>query len=671
MVESQLNILGQMRLDVPHIRFMQSSVAADFDVLAGNIMAGLRALVVSGFQISMASAIGSQASALQLVTAGGTLMHPLASESGTFFQVPADRAVEVLSSTNTRVEGSFTAAQVNYVGIDLRRNPDDTTADLVQFLDAKTFLENPKTIPLARTLDYVIVVSTTDFGSTPGVAPLAKVTTDATNVVTAVEDARPMMFRLADGGSTPDRFRSYEWPGGRSENTTGDVFAGGDKIIGSLKDWIDAVMSRLWEIGGGTYWYSPTADRNVTMIRSGTTFTNGEYFEWDGTNLHWRGLSFVFDNSGGTVNRNTVADQLTNSGALTALADGECIYVDLDRTQNFAGLAPQKAVIATLGASTVPGARQIIAWRIGANIYTRGAYFAVGSAFAVATTTSVGMVKLQVAPGAPSAPIVFNPDVHGALTATVVTNDYDAITGTGLGGGSGLVGLGGDNQGWGVFGQGGAATGSGYTPVNAPGTGVYGVGGSGGAGVTGWGDGAGSGVVGKGGPTGIGGEFTGQGGADAVLGHGDIVATGRVFSQTRYQKTIVAGPGRWTVEANFSTLNAGVLQASAGPATAHMEIVIPVDLAGIGSATIDNIFVYITKTTAGAATMTLNSWPRAGGGATAIATNSDWTNGSVVFSLASIGHTITTGEFLTLSIILPASGDKIFGTLIEYSSNVF
>jgi hypothetical protein len=36
----QLNLLGQWRLDVPHLRSIESSVAADFDLLAGSMLGG-------------------------------------------------------------------------------------------------------------------------------------------------------------------------------------------------------------------------------------------------------------------------------------------------------------------------------------------------------------------------------------------------------------------------------------------------------------------------------------------------------------------------------------------------------------------------------------------------------------------------------------------------------
>jgi hypothetical protein len=412
----QQNWLQQQRVDIPHVRALESSICADFDLLAGSIFGGSRALVVSGFDM-VPAVVGTAATSLQLHTANGVLIHGQASESGSIFNVPSTRAVETLNAANARVTGSFAASSVNYVGVDLRRTADSTTTDLVQFLDANTLTEKPKSVPLARTLDYIIIISTQDFSANTNIAPLAKVTTDAAGNITALEDARNLAFRLGSGGTITNAKATYSWPNTRKEVGDNTDFNVGDKTITSLKSWMDATMTRLWEIGGGEFWYSPTADRNVQMIRGyagATVFTGGEYFEWSGTHLHWKGLAFIFDNSTGNINQ--VADQTSDSSGLTNLADGECIYVDLNRTANRTGgssLVAAKAALATLGTPTVPGSRQVIAWRSGSNIFTRNQYFAVGTAFAVATPSALGVVKLTAAAGAPGAPVVPSIDASG------------------------------------------------------------------------------------------------------------------------------------------------------------------------------------------------------------------------------------------------------------------
>lgn len=432
----QFNALGQERLDVPHVRSIESAICADFDVLVGLAMCGARSYIVQGFKIAIPGAIGAAASGLQVVVADSVIFHYNASESGTIFNVPTGRAVERLSPTNAKVSGSFTANTTNYVGVDLRRSADDTTSDTAQFLDADTIQESPKTVPLGRTLDYVFLISTTDFTTTPSVAALAKVVTDTSNNVTSVEDARESLFRLGRGGSVPNNTYAYPWADGRIENSSGEVFTGGDKAITSLKDWMDATMTRLWEIGGGERWYSSVADRNVRLVRSGSAFTNGEYFEWTGTNLHWKGLKFLFPNSTGWYN--VVADQTSNSAGLTDLADGECLYVDVDYSANRTGgtaLVAVKGVTQTLGSPTSPGTRFIIAWRTGSTLFARDAYFPVGAQSSVATVTSVGVVLLSRHALVPATPEVAS--TSGGWFQTPSLTDagtgYTAVTQTGSG----------------------------------------------------------------------------------------------------------------------------------------------------------------------------------------------------------------------------------------------
>ncbi len=394
----ELNLLGQQRLDIPQLRSIESAVRGDFDLLAGTIFSGKQPLVVRGFELSSTVA-GTQASGIQVVVANSILVNFNATESGSMYSVPSNRANETLSSLNSKVSGSFTASATNYVGVDVRRLADATTSDIIQFLNATTLLETSRTVPLARTLDYRFTISTTDFSTQPNIVPIAIVTTDASINIVSIVDARQMAFRMAPGGSFASSEGGYSWPTGRSEDLTSLDMVSGDKSITSQYDWMKAAMTRIQEIGGGEFWYSATADRNVTMIWVGTTFSNGENFEWVGSaNLHWKGVRFIFDNSTGYYN--DVVDQTGNSTGLTDLADGECLYVDLDRTANLTGgdaLVAAKAVMSTLGPGSVPGARNIIAWRVGAYVYTRNTRYPVGTLpFGIipATTTANGILML-------------------------------------------------------------------------------------------------------------------------------------------------------------------------------------------------------------------------------------------------------------------------------------
>ena len=387
----QEQFLGQGRVDVPHLRSIESGVCNDFDLLAGKIITGKAPIIVNGFTLDTSA--GTQASQLQLVTAGGVLMNYLASESGSMFEVPLGRANEVLNTANAKVRGSFTLDQMNYIGIDVVRSSDTTTADLVMFLDPDKGTESGHIIPLARTLDYIIVITTTPFDSTPGIAPVAKVFVTSPGGYNPPIDARNLLFRLGSGGTVPNPSNSYSWPQGRTETA---AFTGGDKSLTNQKAWMDAVMSRLWEVSGGEHWYSPVNERNVKLETTGNTFDNGAYYEVVANDIHWKGLRVVLNNATGHFN--DIYDQTSTSGTLTTLADGQCIYADLDYTATRTAGNSIRAVrgtYATLGVGAIPGTRMILAWRTGNDFFTRGASTPLGATSPITTVSGKQAVPLD------------------------------------------------------------------------------------------------------------------------------------------------------------------------------------------------------------------------------------------------------------------------------------
>jgi len=261
-VQRRVNWLSQQRVDVPDMRSLESAASNDFDQLIQSWVTGTsQSYIVRGFNILMSGAISNAASSLQMQVDPGALLHITASQSGTFLMVPAGTPAQQLNSAiNTNVVGTFTPNSVNYVSIDYIRFIDDTTSAQVYIWNPTTNSETTKNAPRAQILQYVINISTVT--PTANLLPIAVVTTDAGNNVTRVTDARWMFCRLGSGGLTPDPLYVYPWTQGRSENpstssSSTDPFTGGDKNIGSLKEWMNALMSVIREIKGTTYWYSP------------------------------------------------------------------------------------------------------------------------------------------------------------------------------------------------------------------------------------------------------------------------------------------------------------------------------------------------------------------------------------------------------------------------------
>src|ERR1700690_249754 len=389
----EMNFTSQLRCDVPFLKSIESGVCNDFDVMAGTALAGKEALIVSGMHVVTTNI--TLANSLILQVADSVLIHFLATASGSLFHIDASEPDQVLSSTNPKIIGSWTPSSINYLSVDIIRAPDSSTDDLVEIIDTISLTETPVTQPLGIITDYRLVISTLDFDQSGG-CPIARVTLDAGGAIVAIQDARNFMFRLGSGGTVPNPLNSYSWPGGRKE-VTSDPFGGADRSISSAKQFNDAVTPRLWEIGGGENWFSPTSDHNVRMAQTGTPFgSTGMNFEFVSSNLHWKGLVLIFDNS--TATYNVIADQTTSVDGLTDLVSGQCIYVDVDRSQNRSGgtsLIAAKGTLATLGTPVIPGSRWVLAWNYNGVIYTRDQSYAVGASFILATVSAAGMVELS------------------------------------------------------------------------------------------------------------------------------------------------------------------------------------------------------------------------------------------------------------------------------------
>jgi hypothetical protein len=438
-VGRQLNVKGQMRIDVPHLRLIESGVVYDFDTLAGGILAGKLPYVVTGF-VPAAWTNGSPATSLSLVTADSIFVNYQASENGSMLMVPANRLPEALVVTNSRVTGSFAVSQTNYVSLDLTRTEDDTTSDVVHFIDPATLQGTPKIIPLGRTMDYQIHISSSPFSTSPQRCPVMKVVTDANNNIVSVTDARPMMFRLAAGGDSPSSLSKYAWPQGRTE--AANSFVGGDKAIGDLKSWVSAIEEMIWQINAGEYWYS-----NTQM--TSTWFMPGAVSEWtwDGTpgveTLTWSSpLEIVF--TGSTAMHNTIA-----AGSIVLPANS-ALYVDFNRYTNGATLLPHVDLITTMGGEpTTPGIRYPIAWRVGSGTpAVRNFPVPVGASLVIgtATTTAGGTVRINTADATPYA--VISDGVGGTAIANGIKRATAGVMGLGTTANETTVTIGGgvDNQ---------------------------------------------------------------------------------------------------------------------------------------------------------------------------------------------------------------------------------
>lgn len=262
-VQRRVNQLSQMREECSDLRAIESAASADFDTLIQSFITGAgNPYIVNGFALNMASnPIGGAASNLQVIVAEGALLHTTASQSGTFYLVPAGTPnVTLNAATVANVTGAFVPSSNNYIGIDYYRFQ-DTATDTQRYLWDPTSKEEDQAIaPAAIVLSYEFVITSSIWAS--NILPIAIVVTDSSNNVVSITDSRPLLFRLGTGGVNPNPYYVFPWPEGTTENPVTTIsngsnpFYGGDKGITDLKDFIDAVETGFLYLGGGPYWYS-------------------------------------------------------------------------------------------------------------------------------------------------------------------------------------------------------------------------------------------------------------------------------------------------------------------------------------------------------------------------------------------------------------------------------
>jgi hypothetical protein len=333
------NALSQERVDVSDVLSIESAVSSDFDAVAQSLITGTaNSYVIRGFNILMSNAIGGAASSLNMEVDPGALVHVNASQSGSFFLVPAGTPVQQLNSaTNTIVNGAFSPSSTNYVGIDYERLADPTTSAQSYFWSVDSSSELIKNVPKAIVLNFTINISSTV--PPTNILPIAKVVTDSGNNVLSITDCRPLLYRLGTGGWNPNPFNVYSWPEGQTEDpitstsNSSDPFYGGDKSLGSQKDFDDAVASLLQSIIGGPYWYSQNSSGSLNSLREdlGNTLITGKgMIEHSATTaglINWNQDIFI------KVIGSSLSYKLTANPSSTdiTLSDNEAAYVTLVR----------------------------------------------------------------------------------------------------------------------------------------------------------------------------------------------------------------------------------------------------------------------------------------------------------------------------------------------------
>jgi hypothetical protein len=258
------------RLDLQDVLSIDSYVAGDFKYLLKTFV-GDRAFVLKGFDvIDPHNALNT--TGLTIRVADSVVYYPT-SDSGAFYHGLPVGDVNALP-----LVPDLHKSATNYVYLTLStmNTAEDTRAFWDPDLNGGQGGEYTQDVDTETALIAEIGVSVTSFPN--GVVPVCIVNMGA-HVITSIEDARDIMFRLGSGGMSPDPFHTFDFPAlptssfERTETPTlmdssisPNAFQGADKNISSLKDWMDVVMTKLKELGGTTYWYEDVSTYSLINL---------------------------------------------------------------------------------------------------------------------------------------------------------------------------------------------------------------------------------------------------------------------------------------------------------------------------------------------------------------------------------------------------------------------
>lgn len=261
-VLGRVAFVAQQRVDLHHYLAMESFTAADFRSVITALVGNDKPYIARGLKV-----VGKNGLTVSIQVANSQIFNPLDNNASFYSGLSDDEDLNIdlpADQSNIFVEATFqntTQAPTN-AGI---WNPSTTTGEDSSGEEYTASIDTQNIVYLEVTANTV--------GFSDGSIPLFRASTSA-SAITDFVDSRDLMFRLGSGGAVPDPLNKYNWsatrtesiPNGtgvgdaadspwRSSDTSGAV---NDKSFESLKDWMDAVMTRIGELD--TFpWYKGSA----------------------------------------------------------------------------------------------------------------------------------------------------------------------------------------------------------------------------------------------------------------------------------------------------------------------------------------------------------------------------------------------------------------------------
>lgn len=259
------------RVDLPDLLSLDSYAAGDWKYFMQSLVGSSKPYVLYGFDIiNPGSAIGLPTCSFRV--ANSIVYYPGSAAGPFFYGLPDGNPASVPLVPQLRTNAT------NYVYLTLStfNTASDTRALWDPDRNGGVGGEFTQDIDTESVIEAQLNIST---GSFPvNTVPLAIIIVGPSAIV-SITDARDMMFRLGNGGIAPDPLANFAFPslpdsgharlepdGTMSSFSDPNPFQGGDKNIATLKQWMDAVMTKLKEIGGTTYWYEDTTTFSLFKI---------------------------------------------------------------------------------------------------------------------------------------------------------------------------------------------------------------------------------------------------------------------------------------------------------------------------------------------------------------------------------------------------------------------
>lgn len=378
-VLSRVNWVGQQRLDLHHVLEMESFNAFDLRSFVTSFVGTDKTYVLRGFQV-----VGKSGRSISIKVSDSLTFNPQDNSGSFYVGLPDDANIIIelpADQSNVYVEARFQNVTQSPVTTGIwdalaLSGEDASGQEFTQSVDTQNVLQ--------------LEITSNTVGFTEGAIPLVRATTSASDITDMI-DAREMLFRLGTGGANPDPLRQFEWSSTRVEPVPNGTGVGNeanspwrssdssgalnDKAFESVKDWMDAVMTRISEISGSAIWYissgasSPAANLSLNQLFFDTvghsiqpsknaafkwvnngsggyklvgegsiSLVSGTYhsglIKWQSNNtgLEWHlGGTFVSDTPGGFRNYTAGGLRFDSEAVNGAVVDSGNIYMFLER----------------------------------------------------------------------------------------------------------------------------------------------------------------------------------------------------------------------------------------------------------------------------------------------------------------------------------------------------